>query len=195
MIETLSQQPIEMRKQVKEVSVDMWGGYPKVIEEIFPNATIVFDRFHVIKRVNDELNRIRKDEGITDRGSKFILLKNFADLSDEQKGKLIVILSQSATLTEAYILKEELREIYETLYNVEEGMSAIEKWLDKAQSFYDEVTETIRKHLQGICNYFISRATSGVMEGINNRIQLIKRQAYGFVNFNNFRSRLLACFS
>jgi transposase len=195
MIETLSRQPIEMRKQVKEVSVDMWGGYPKVIEEIFPNATIVFDRFHVIKRVNDELNRIRKDEGITDRGSKFILLKNFADLSDEQKGKLIVILSQSATLTEAYILKEELREIYETLYNVEEGMSAIEKWLDKAQSFYDEVTETIRKHLQGICNYFISRATSGVMEGINNRIQLIKRQAYGFVNFNNFRSRLLACFS
>ncbi|HYN44442.1 MAG TPA: transposase [Candidatus Limnocylindrales bacterium] len=53
----------------------------------------------------------------------------------------------------------------------------------------------MRKHLQGICNYFISRATSGVMEGINNRIQLIKRQAYGFVNFNNFRSRLLACFS
>jgi transposase len=195
MTETLSQQPIEVRKQVKEVSVDMWGGYPKVIKEIFPNATIVFDRFHVIKGVNSELNRIRKDEGITDRGSKFILLKNFEDLSDAQEEKLIVILSRSETLTEAYILKEELREIYETPYNVEEGMSAIEKWLNKAQSFYHEATQTIRNHLQGICNYFISRATSGVMEGINNRIQLIKRQAYGFVNFNNFRSRLLACFS
>jgi transposase len=77
------------------------------------------------------------------------LLKNFADLSDEQKGQLIVILSHSATLTEAYILKEELREIYETLYNVEEGKSEIEKWLDKAQSFYHEATQTIRKHLQG----------------------------------------------
>jgi transposase len=195
MTETLSQQPIEVRKQVEEVSVDMWGGYPKVIEVIFPNATIVYDRFHVIKKVNDELNKIRKEEGITDKGSKFILLKNYVDLSDEQEEKLIVILSQSETLAKAYILKEELREIYETLYNVEEGKSEIEKWLDKAQSFYHEATQTIRKHLQGICNYFISRATSGVMEGINNRIQLIKRQAYGFVNFNNFRSRLLACFS
>jgi transposase len=60
MTETLSQQPIEVRKQVKEVSVDMWGGCAKIIKEIFPNATIVFDRFHVIKRVNDELNRISK---------------------------------------------------------------------------------------------------------------------------------------
>ena len=127
MTETLSQQPIEVRKQVEEVSVNMWGGYPKVIEEIFPNATIVYDRFHVIKKVNDELNRIRKEEGITDRGSKFILLKNYVDLSDEQEEKLIVILAQSKTLTEAYILKEELREIYETLYNVEENKSEIEK--------------------------------------------------------------------
>lgn len=46
-----------------------------------------------------------------------------------------------------------------------------------------------------LCNYFINRTTSGVMEGINNRIKLIKRQAYGFVNFENFRARLLACFS
>ncbi|WP_148288166.1 transposase, partial [Prochlorothrix hollandica] len=50
-------------------------------------------------------------------------------------------------------------------------------------------------HLEGICNYFISRTTSGTMEGINNRIKLIKRQAYGFLNFENFRSRTLAAFS
>jgi len=49
--------------------------------------------------------------------------------------------------------------------------------------------------LDGICNYFLSRTTSGVMEGINNKLKLIKRQAYGFVNFDNFRARLLACFS
>ena len=195
MIEMLSQQPIEVREQVNEVSVDMWGGYPKVIEEMFPNAILVFDRFHVIKGVNSELNKIRRDEGITDRGSKFILLKNFEDLSDEQEEKLIVTLRRSETLKEAYLLKEELREIYETYYTVDEGMSEIEKWLIKSQKLYQEATQTIRNHLQGICNYFTSRATSGVMEGINNRIQLIKRQAYGFVNFDNFRSRLLAAFS
>ncbi len=195
MTETISQQPIEVREQVNEVSVDMWGGYPKVIEEMFPNATIIFDRFHVMQEVNSELNKIRRDEGITDRGSKFILLKNFEDLSDEQEEKLINILHRSETLKQAYLLKENLREIYETHYTVEEGMPAIEEWLIKAQKLYKKETQTIRNHLQGICNYFISRATSGVMEGINNRIQLIKRQAYGFVNFDNFRSRLLAAFS
>lgn len=48
-IETLMQQPIEVRQKVQEVSVDMWGGFPKVIQKVFPNARIVFDRFHVMK--------------------------------------------------------------------------------------------------------------------------------------------------
>jgi transposase len=65
----------------------------------------------------------------------------------------------------------------------------------QAQEVYSEVIGTIRNHLDGISNYFRNRTTSGAMEGINNRIKLIKRQAYGFVNFNNFRERLLACFS
>jgi len=68
-------------------------------------------------------------------------------------------------------------------------------WLAKARCFYCDVIGTIQNHLDGICNYFLSRTTSGVMEGINNRIKLIKRQAYSFVNFDNFRARLLACFS
>ncbi|WAS06706.1 transposase [Gloeomargaritales cyanobacterium VI4D9] len=55
--------------------------------------------------------------------------------------------------------------------------------------------QTIRTHLPGICNYFISRTTSGVMEGINNRIKFIKRQAHGFLSFDNFRARTLATFS
>ncbi len=63
--------------------------------------------------------------------------------------------------------------------------------MDKAQAVYSEVITTIRNHLDGICNYFINQTTSGVMEGINNRIKLIKRQAYGFVNFDNFRTYAL----
>jgi transposase len=58
-----------------------------------------------------------------------------------------------------------------------------------------DVISTIRSHLDSICNYFLSRTTNGAMEGINNRLKLIKRQAYGFVNFDNMRSRFLACFS
>ena len=76
LLATLGQQPIQVREQVEEVSLDMWGGFPKVIKELFPNAVTVFDRFHVMQGVNRELNKIRRDEEITDRGSKFILLKN-----------------------------------------------------------------------------------------------------------------------
>ena len=189
------QQPLELREQVEEVSVDMWGGFPKVVREVFPNAQIVFDRFHVMKPVNEELNKIRKQTGMKVKGSRFILLKNRVDLSQEEEVKLAEILAHSQRLELAYELKEEFRKIFETRYTVAEGRQELLQWLSKARKVYGEVLTTIRNHLDGICNYFLSRATSGVMEGINNKLKLIKRQAYGFINFENFRARLLACFS
>ncbi|MEG4231419.1 transposase, partial [Microcoleus sp. Pol11C3] len=68
-------------------------------------------------------------------------------------------------------------------------------WLQKAPKIYGKVIQTISDHLPTICNYFISHSTSGTMEGINNKIKLIKRQGYGFTNFENFRLRLLSAFS
>ena len=97
-IETLRQQPLAVREQVEEVSVDMWGGFPKVVEEVFPNAVIVIDRFHVMKGVNEELNKIRKQAGVMDRGSKFILLKNGKDLTEAEAEKLEKILHRIHTL-------------------------------------------------------------------------------------------------
>lgn len=194
-IEVLKQQPIEVREQVEEVSVDMWGGFPKVVREVFPNAKLVFDLFHVIQPVNKELNKIRKQTKMTIQGSKFILLKNGDDLTEEEKTKLATILSHSQRLKLAYEFKEEFRRIFETPQTPEEGKVEILSWLKKAQSVYGDVIQTIRNHLDGICNYFLNRTTSGVMEGINNKLKLIKRQAYGFTNFENFRARLLACFS
>ena len=80
-IKVLQQQPLRLREQVEEVSVDMWGGFPKVVQAVFPNARIVFDRFHVMKPVNEELNKVRKQTRMTLKGSKFILLKNGVDLT------------------------------------------------------------------------------------------------------------------
>lgn len=194
-IEVLLQQPLELRQQVEEVSIDMWGGFPKVVAAVFPNAQIVFDRFHIMKPVNKELNKVRKQVDMTLKGSKFILLKNGVDLTPEEQVKLAVILSQSGRLKLAYELKEEFRSIFEACHTVEAGKEQLLEWLKKARSVYCEVLTTIRSHLDGICNYFLSRTTSGVVEGMNNRIKLIKRQAYGFANFDNFRARLLACFS
>lgn len=194
-IEVLMQQPFEVRSLVTEVSVDMWGGFAKVIQVVFPLAVVVYDRFHVMKRVNEELNKFRKKIGVTVRASKYLLLKNGSDLESDEQLKLAEILNHSICLRFAYEWKEELRDIYETSKNVKSGQIRLKKWLETAQVFYGEAVSTIRNHFEGICNYFISRSTSGVMEGINTRIKLIMRQGYGFSNFDNFRSRLMACFS
>ena len=195
-IEVLMQQPLEVRQAVEEVSVDMWGGFPKVIEKVFPNAEIVTDRFHVMKAVNKELNKIRKQIkfNVKIKGAKWLLLKNKEDLKEEESQKLKLVLKQSKRLRKAHEYKESFREIYEKVKDKEEGELKFTEWLENAKEIYSDVIGTISRHLDFICNYFLSRTTNGAMEGINNRLKLIKRQAYGFINFDNMRDRFLACF-
>jgi transposase len=158
-IEALEQQPLAVRAQVEEVSVDMWGEFPKVVEKVFPNAVVVIDRFHVMKAVNEELNTIRRQAGVLDRGSKFILLKNEQDLTTEEKLKLESLLNQSKRLEKAYRWKEEFRAIYEQPLTVEEGKHQIQEWLNKARAVYSKAITTIRNHLDGISNYFRNRTS------------------------------------
>ena len=194
-VEVLRQQPFEVREQVEEVSVDMWGGFPKVREQVFPKAKLVIDRFHVMKIVNKDLNKLRRAIGITDRGSKYLLLSNRSNLNIEQIHRWEVTLKKSECLRIAYEMKEEFREIYETNMTVKMAQEKFKNWLNHAPVFFQKSSATIINHFEGICNYFLNRTTSGVMEGINNRIKLIMRQGYGFSNFDNFRDRVLACFS
>ncbi len=108
-IEVLIQQAIEVREQVEKVSVDMWGGFPKVIQKVFPNAKIIIDRFHVMKVVNKDLNKLRRALAIKDRQSKFLLLSNRVNLNPEQIDKLELILGKSECLRIAYEMKEKFR--------------------------------------------------------------------------------------
>jgi len=122
-------------------------------------------------------------------------LSNRINLEHAQIEKLEIILKKSECLRIAYEMKEELREIYETNMTVKIAQTEFKNWLNHASLFFQESASTIVNHFEGICNYFLNRTTSGVMEGINNRIKLIMRQGYGFSNFDNFRERVLACFS
>ncbi|WP_445164667.1 transposase [Phormidium yuhuli] len=85
--------------------------------------------------------------------------------------------------------------IYENTQDRDIAKKKFEEWLHEARHIYGDAVKTIRNHLDTICNYFLSRTTNGVMEGINNRLKLIKRQAYGFMNFENMRRRFLSCFT
>ena len=172
----------------------MWGGFPKVIRQVFPNAQIIIDRFHVMKMVNEALNDLRKKSGVKIKNSRYLLLKNGADLSENQLEELREILSLSPTLNIAYEMKENLRCIYESCRTPKSGRKKIEKWLRHARILWPKLCQTISRHIKEICNYFISRLTNGFIEGVNNKIKLIKRQGYGFTNMKNFRDRLIAAF-
>jgi transposase len=189
----LKAQPQAMRENVKEVSVDMWGGFQKVIKEVFPNALIVIDRFHVMKLVNKALNKIRLLLELKGLKNRLLLLKNAENLTEEEKEELKTLLNQSPCLSIAYELKEELRNIYETSTTVKMGLRKLEKWLVSARYILGQTATTLEKHIQEICHYFINRTTSGVMEGLNNKIKLIIRQSYGFNTFASLREKLLAC--
>ena len=94
-IEVLKAQPLTISENVKEVSVDMWGGFPKVIDEVFPNALIVIDRFHVMKLVNKALNKLRLCLELKGLKNRCLLLKNGRDLTEEEKNELVELLQKS----------------------------------------------------------------------------------------------------
>jgi transposase len=189
----LNQQPEAIRASVREVCVDMWGGFPKVIKTVFPDASIVIDRFHVMKLVHKSFNKIRLALGLTGLKNKLLLLKNNQDLIESEKSELGQLFKQSAILEVAYEFKEELRQIYESDLTVKSGFKQMKQWLKYARLFFRDIAKTLDKYLPEIANYFLNKTTSGVTEGLNNKIKLILRQSYGFSSFVLMREKLLAC--
>ncbi len=197
----------EILNQIEEVSIDLWKAYKKLVEELMQNADVVADRFHVMKQVNSELDGKRKalrreaealksskkrEQILTGlKKSKYALLKNEEDLNDKQKERLELVKQVAPTLAKMHQLKEIFRLIFEQAENGGEGLLQLLDWLKTAAPEFPESRKTIVRWLGEIVGYFERRTTQGVVEGINNKIKLIKRSAYGFRNFENFRRRTL----
>jgi transposase len=195
LIEELKSQPEAVRAKVEEVSVDMWEGFTVVINTLFPNAKIIYDRFHVMDIINDELNQLRKMMNVHTKGLPHLLWKNQEDLDEEQKQRLENILTEHPCLRIAYEMKEEIRRIYESSRTVSGAQRRFEKWIRLGGILYRRSANMIQNHLTGICNYFENHTTNGITEGINTKIKLIKRISYGFTNFENLKLKLFACFN
>ena len=192
-ITVLKQQPLAMRESVEEVCVDMWGGFPKVIREVFPNAKIVIDRFYVQKLVSKALNKIRLALNLKGLKNRCLLMNNQINLTVEEREELELMLTSSPSLKIAHELKKELIAIYNSDITPSGGMRKMKKWLISARVLLPSAADTLNSHIDEICNYFINRTTSGVTEGLNTRIKLILRQSYGFKNFDLMKEKLLAC--
>ena len=181
------------RAAVKEVSLDLWAGYTRVVRTVFPQAMIVYDRFHVMQHVNRELNHLRKQMKVKFKGAPHLLWKHQEALDDAQRERLREGLKDHPCLAIAYELKEELYQLYETARTVHGAQRQLRRWLRIARLLYHDSAAMIERHLEGVCQYFANHTTSGITEGMNTRIKLIKRQGYGFPSFHHFRLRLLAC--
>ena len=182
--------PVAERLAVEEVSIDMWASYTTVVTTVFPQATIVYDRFHVMQHVNRELNRLRKQMKVKFKGAPHLLWKHHQDLDDDQRARLRQGLKDHPCLAIAYDLKEELYTLYETARSVNGAQRQLRRWLRIARLLYADSAVMIERHLEGICQYFAHHTTSEITEGINTRIKLIKRQGYGNPCFPQFRLSL-----
>jgi transposase len=197
----------ELLSLVTEVSIDLWKPYQKVATSLMPQAIVVADRFHVMKQVNQELDSQRKKSKIEAQKlekesekeyilsglnqSKYALLKNEQELTDKQKDKLKEVKKVSPILAKMHCLKEKFREIFDTNFNWVEGLFSLGDWLRDAKEYFPKSFGTIRRWLGEIIAYFDYRTTQGIVEGINNKLKLIKRRGYGFRNFDNFSLRCL----
>jgi transposase len=192
--------------QIEEVSMDMTGNYKSLVKKVCPNAEVTVDRFHVTKMIHEELNQARisqkqmaKSLKLKERtklfdgfkGSKYTLLKAENQLTIQQKEKLEQIKDASPLVGIMHSLKEEFHLIFESRQDVGSGTFELIAWLKKAEPYYKKSVRTIKRWLAEIVGYFEQRTTNGIVEGINNKLKLLKRCGFGFRNFQNFQVRAL----
>jgi transposase len=118
-------------------------------------------------------------------------LKNEIDLNELQKDKLNEIDKIIPELAAMHKLKESFRKIFESKQGWSDGLVELCSWCKEAQLKFPDSCGTIRRWMGEIISYFDNRTTQGVVEGINNKLKLIKRMGYGFRNFDNFRLRVM----
>jgi len=180
-------------EQIKEVTIDMSKAFISGCTKHLPEANITFDKFHVIKALNEAQDEVRRMEQKTNpllKSSRYLWLRNPETLSDKQKEKLETLRFENLKTAKVYQMKLTFQDIYRNIRDPEEAEKAIKKWLSWAvRSRIEPIKQfakMVKSHFDGIMRYFTSFLTSGAVEGINSRIQEVKRRARGFRNINNF---------
>ena len=191
--------------QIKHVATDLSSAFIASVLENCPDAVHVFDHFHVVKLMNEHLDDIRRkvyamEKDINKRkvlkGTRYLLLGNGEDIFDKQhKTRLDNALAMNEPLSKAYYLKEQLREIWAQI-NKEQAEAVLNDWVNQAgESKIPQLVKmaaTLLAHRRGILAWYDSHISTGKVEGINNKIKVMKRNAYGFRDERYFTLRLYA---
>lgn len=195
-------------KQCKlhSVAIDMSPAYISAVSTKLPKARIVFDRFHIVKLCNEMLTRLRRAlyREATEqlhrevlKGSRWLLLKNPENINPaKNEGKrLQEALKLNAPLAKAYYMKDELRQLW-NMPGKGQAERFLAAWLARAEASgirqLKKFAQTLAAHRSGILAWYDNPISTGPLEGANNKIKTMKRQAYGFRDTEFFKLKILA---
>jgi transposase len=187
------------RENVRTVAIDMSDPYKSFARRFFPNAVIVADKFHVLRLLSPAINRHRKAITGDQRTNPIrrLLLRNGRDLDARTRWVLRTWLAEHPALRELYDAKESLAGFYR-IRSFKQASRVLTEITDRlARSSLPELQTfraTLMRWRSEVLAYFRTRATNGMTEGFNGKAKLVKRRAYGYKSFTNYRLRLLnAC--
>lgn len=203
----LSSVPRRLRKTLKAVCSDMYDGFINAAKEVFgKKIMIVADRFHVAKSYRNELEKLRKKElkrlkkELSEKqyeelkGAMWALRKKKENITQDEEKILTKLFQYSPLLKLAYELCWELTDIFEEKISKSEAKRKIKRWRKKIErsqlDCFDSFLTTLDNRIEEITNYFHDRYTSGFVEGLNNKIKVIKRRCYGILDINHLFQRI-----
>ena len=198
--------PKSERDKVEYFVSDMWKTYSKASDTWFVNATQIVDKYHWIRQAIWAFERIRKEEQKKldpklrkyFKRSRSLLIKRYDGLKDEEKQQVNVMLYYSVNISRAHWYKEAFLKILDSK-SPELAKSALIEWIQNAENCglvpFEKCAATMQNWYSGIINSLSSPITNGFTEGCNNKIKVLKRNAYGYKNFKRFRNRILHIFS
>ena len=194
------------RGKIKAVATDMSLAYILAVREYLPKAIHVFDHFHVIKLFNEKLSDFRRElyreatEGLAKeilKGTRWLLLKNPENLDPKrnERERLEEALRMNKPLATVYYMKEDLRQIWQQADKAT-ARRVMQDWIRRAEAsgikMLQKFAATLALYRAGILAYYDYPISTGPLEGTNNKIKTMKRQAYGFRDMEFFKLKILA---
>lgn len=190
-----------LKVKLRAVAMDMSPAYMQAVSDVFPQVDIVHDPYHIVSTVNKAIDETRKDmyRSLTGeqrsviKGSRFLLLRSLESLKENALEKLAHIMELNEPLYQAYLLKEEMRWFW-NLPNAQAAEQFLQNWTQEAYATglkkFHKLADSLLRHKPGLLSYFSHRISTGPLEGLNNKIKVLKRQAYGFRDDEYFKLRL-----
>ena len=193
--------------RIEIAAMDMWKPFRNSLAKHAPNARVVFDKFHIMRHLSDALDEVRRHEfrrlqgkdRAYIKGQRYTLLSHRENLSQNGKASLKKLLKANRRLNTAYVLKESFGQLWD--YRTERGARAFfERWQDSLKwqrlAPYVKFAKMIERHWAGIASYCRpeNKISLGLVEGLNNKIRVIQRRAYGYRDEEHLRLKIIAAF-